>query len=340
MRMSTRNLVRLALLLIAGWCMPAHATCNTDKGFVNVISDIAWDCIFPITIMGVPIDEGDHPPDDTNSEIECQCPGKRFPNDPGLGFMVGFWEPARMVDTTNDPWCFPALGMDMSNSKNKTTSSGWGYSGSGQLRKSGPGQIAFAHFHYYVFPVWAMLNMFTDIPCISEDKEFDLAMVSEVRPDWGDDLTAMQLYPETALMASPITALACIVDAVASTAQRPVDALYWCMGGWGTTYPMTGHINVTDYAEANAGIAGKALYVQARFFQLTDRVVNYCHGVPIPIWIKSHWRMQEIDPVSDSTCHAIGHPGILWTDRKNPVGKQDNFSWMIFRKVECCVVVF
>lgn len=317
---------------------PASAAC-TDKTFINVMSDIAWDCIFPISIMGVPLDYGEHPPDSDNGAALCACPAKRFPADPGLGFMIGFWEPARMIDTTSDPWCFPALGMDLSSGSGTTSGGGWGYSGSGQLRKSGPGQIAFANYHYYIMPVWAILDMFTDIPCVSEDPSFDLAMVSEVRPDWGDDLTAMQLYPETALMASPVTALACIADAVASTVQRPIDALYWCMGGWGTTYPMTGHINVTDFVEANAGIAGKAMYVQARTGLLPDRAVNYCYAIPMPIWIKSHWRLQQTDPVVDSRCHAIGHPGILWTQRKNPIGMQDNFSWMLFRKVLCCVIL-
>ena len=78
---------------------------------------------------------------------------------------------------------------------------------------------------------------------------------------------------------------------------------------------------------------------QARTGLLPDRAVNYCAATPIPIWVKSHWRMQQIDPAVDNRCHAIGHPGILWTDRKNPIGKQDNFSWLLFRKVRCCVVV-
>lgn len=236
-----RPTLRIVVLLVATWwhASPAHAVC-TDKSFINPVTDVAWDCIFPITIMGVPLDFGEHPPDNPSSQMLCECPGKGIV---GFGFMVGFWEPARMIDTTADSWCFPALGMDLGSS-GSTSSGGLGYSGGGQLRKGGPGQIAFANYHYYIMPIWAVLDLFTDIPCVSDEKNFDLAMVSEVRPDWGDDLTAMQLYPETALMASPVTALACIADAVAATAQRPIDALYWCQGGWGTTYPMTGHINV------------------------------------------------------------------------------------------------
>ncbi len=334
------GLAVLALFIVFGGGLftpkPAHAVC-TDRTMINPVSDVAWDCIFPMTIMGVPLDFGEHPPDSDSTEMLCACPNRRFPGDPGLGFMVSFWEPARMIDTTNDPWCFPGLGMNLGSST-AVSGGGWGYSGSGKLSKLGD-HLAFQNYHYYIMPIWAVLDLFTDIPCISEETSFDLTMVSEIRPDWGDDLTAMQLYPETSVMASPITALACIADAVASTAQRPIDALYWCMGAWGTTYPMTGNIIANDYAEANAGIAAKAMYVQARTALLPDRAVNYCYQTPLPIWIKSHWRIQQIDPVVDGQCRSIGYPGLLWTKHKNPVGGQDNFSWLLFRKVKCCVVI-
>lgn len=330
-----RFLKALALLLLFA-SSPAKALC-TNLSFMNPIDDIAWDCIFPIAIMGIPLDFGEHPPDNPSSEMLCNCPGQGIY---GEGFMVGFWEPARMIETVSDPWCFPGIGLDMSGSGSPSTSSGgWGYSGGGKLRRS-VAKMSFQNYHFYIMPVWALMDMFTDIPCLSDETSFDLAMVSEVRPDWGDDLTAAQLYPETALMANAASIFACIADAVASVAQRPIDALYWCMGSWGTTYPMTGHITSTDYVAANAGIAGKAMYVQARTGLLPDRAVNVCAATPMPIWVKSHWRIQEIDPSTDRRCHAIGHPGILWTQNKNLPGRTDNFTWMLFRKVSCCVVVF
>ncbi len=329
-----RSWIKGVLLLAALHFLPApaQAAC-TDNDFIDPINDIVWDCIFPISIMGIPLDFGEHPPDNATTDFLCQCPGKGVFGI-GLGFMVGFWEPARMVDTTSDPWCFPSLGMEIDGG-----SAGFGYNGGGTLKR-GKANLAFQHYHYYIMPVWALLDLFTDIPCITDEPSFDLAMVSEVRPDWHDDLTAAQLYPETALMGNPATVLACVADAVAATVQRPIDALYWCMGAWGTTYPMTGNITAKDYVAANAGIAGKAMFVQARTGLLPDRAVNYCSSTPMPIWVKSHWRIQQTDPVVDKSCHVIGHPGILWTQRKNPVGKQDNFSWLLFRKVRCCVAVF
>jgi len=328
-------IIRLMMLAVVGlWFSPAVEAKCTDRSFIDPINDPAWQCIFPMSIMGIPLDYGDHPPDDPSSQMLCQCPGQGTFG-LGLGFMVGFWEPARVIETVGDAWCFPTLGMEMN-----LGGVGFGYTGGGTLRTDN--SIAFQHYHYYVMPLWAVLELFLDIPCITDSSEpgFDLAMVSEVRPDWHNDLYALQLFPETALMANPATVIACAVDAAAATFQRTIDAMYWCMGSWGTTYPATGHITAKDYVAANAGIAGKGMFVQARTGDLPDRAVNYCATMRMPIWVKSHWRIQQIDPVVDPKCRTIGQPGILWTQRKNPVGRQDNFSWMLFRKVSCCVTVF
>lgn len=310
---------------------PAKAAC-TDTEFINIISDIAWDCIFPISIMSIPLDFGEHPPDNDHGGVLCECPGQGIL---GIGFQIGYWEPARMIDTTADPWCFPGLGLNTGGA-----GAGWGYDGGGALKRD-VSNIAFQNFHFYVMPVWGMLGMFTDMPCLSDGaNQFDLAMVSEVRPDWGNDLVAAQWYPETALFANPAAVFACIADAVASTVQRPVDALFWCMGAWGTTYPTSGHITVKDYVAANAGIAARSMYLMSKNMLLTDRATDVCNPTNNLIWTKSHWRLQQTDPVEERTCHTIGHPGILWTQRKGPVGKQDNYSWVVFRKVNCCVVVW
>lgn len=332
--------VRVAALWMCSFA--ASAAC-TNLAFINPMSDIDWDCIFPITIAGIPIDEGEHPPDDDQGAFFCECAGKGIYGTPGFGFLVTFWEPARLVDTVADAWCFPAIGVNMSNTGNtEYSTSSFGYTGGGSTRGGmGAGAEAhtFQHYHYYIFPVWAILDMFTDMACEESESSFDLAMVSEVRPDWGDDTTAMQLYPETSLMGNPGVVFACIADAVASTVEEPIDALYWCMGSWGLTYPMTGNITSKDYTEANAGEAGRALYLQARNFMLPDRAIDYCEEISSPIWVKSHYRLQEVDPVDESQCHTLGEPGLLWTWNKNPPGLSDNFSWLLFRKVRCCVIL-
>ena len=335
--MNMRLLFGSALLALASfWFAPSAQAACTDDSFMDVINDPAWDCIFPISIMGIPLDYGDHPPDSTQSAPFCVCPGKGGIYDLGIGFNIGYWEPARIVETVSDPWCFPSLGMEIDGGD-----AGFGYTGGGTLRAD-TSKISYQNYHWYIMPIWAVLDLFSDVPCLSDSGEsgFDLAMVSEVRPDWHDDLYALQLFPETALFANPATVLACAIDALAASFERTIDPLFWCLGAWGLTYPATGHITTKDYVAANAGIAAKAMFVQARTGNLPDRATNECGIERLPIWVKSHWRIQQIDPAVDKNCHLIGHPGILWTHRKNPVGKQDNFSWLIFRKVFCCVPVF
>lgn len=336
--MTARRLLQVALLWVVSFS--ASALC-TNLSFFNPIAGVDWDCIFPITIAGIPIDMGEHPPDDTNDGFFCDCPGHGT-FEIGIGFPVSFWEPANLMDTVTDAWCFPAIGANMGNGSTASTS-GFGYNGGGMLSQgtgAGDENHAFQHFHYYIFPVWAILGMFLDSACIEDQTSFDVSMVSEIRPDWSDDITAMQLYPETSLMGNEGVVLACIADALAATVQEPLDPLYWCMGAWGITYSMTGNITAKDYVEANAGIAGRALYLQARDGVLPDRATNLCGEVNLPIWVKTHYRFQEIDPIPDNRCHVIGEPGLLWDFHKNPVGMTDNFSWVIFRKVNCCVSIF
>jgi conjugal transfer pilus assembly protein TraU len=302
---------------------------------INPVDDIVWDCMFPMSIMGFEIDYGTHPPDEKESESMCNCSGEGYY---GEGFVITFWEPARMMDTVKDAWCFPGIGMDFSSDMEGGAGSSNAYDGRGELFRHNA-KVSFQHFHYYIMPFWAVLGMFMDSGC-KDSGTFDIAMVSEVRPDWGDDLAAAEYYPETSLMANPFTVFACVADAVAAVVQKTIDALYWCMGAWGLTYPMTGIITTSDYVAANAGIAAKAMYVQGRTGGLHDRATNLCFPVNLPIWTKSHWRLQMAKPQADRYCHLIGHQGIFWTWRKNTIGVgMDNFTWIIFRKVRCCVVV-
>src|SRR5262245_36921116 len=112
----------VALCVIGWWAQPASAVC-TDQRMMDPIRDIVWDCIFPIEIAGIPLDFGEHPPDTNHAGMFCECEGKGIY---GFGFLVSFWEPARMVDTVADPWCFPALGM-----KFDVGTTGSGYTGGG-----------------------------------------------------------------------------------------------------------------------------------------------------------------------------------------------------------------
>ena len=91
------RLHRLLTALLAFACLASAQTAEAQGSatchghFPNPITDICWDCFFPLSIGGFDLWPGDKP-DPANPEIPvCLC-GIR----PGLSF--GFWEPVRLVD--------------------------------------------------------------------------------------------------------------------------------------------------------------------------------------------------------------------------------------------------
>jgi conjugal transfer pilus assembly protein TraU len=107
-------LFRLVLVLASALWLPATSNaqqiCNGK--FPNLITDVCYDCIFPIGIMGGLLNLGVSGDDyDTGASKTpiCVCV-----NNLGIGTPVSFWEPRYMVDTTTKPGCMPLLaGVDI-----------------------------------------------------------------------------------------------------------------------------------------------------------------------------------------------------------------------------------
>jgi len=314
----------LLLLLVAANFAPINEAeagkCGPE--FVNPVTDIAWQCIFPIRIGGLIQANAGAPEDpDTISSPVCVC-GLR------VGVTMSFWEPSRMIDTVSDPMCFMAIGQQMANPAP-------GQLGGGLMREEHDVK-AFQQMHYYIFPAWAILDMFYDFPCI-DNTSFDIAMMTEVLPHWNNELTGLLLNPEAVLFGNPAAQMACAADAVAALHGMPINELFWCQGSWPSVYPLSGSITATDYVEANAGIAGRGIFMMGRVGMLWDPGITECGAVPVPIWRKRNIRLQLAKPVRDYSCQPIGRSGLLWTHMKNPPMAGDNFAWMMFRKVKCCV---
>ncbi len=339
MRSKTRNsfgflqTTALLLILMAAFAPSAHAVCR--ESFFNPITDIDWNGIFPVKIGGVELmgSDIDTPPDNISSPI-CVC-GSPIPK---IGITASFWEPARMVETVKDPYCFPLIGAQLSNPKP-------GFLG-GASEESGEDlpPETFQQAHWYIFPVWGILNLFLDVPCL-EKGGFDIAYMTEIDPLWNSDISSFLLNPEALLFGNPAAQLACGADSVASNAGYPLDPLFWCMGSWGSAYPLTGHIATADSVQANAGLAARMIYKLSREALTWDPGVNVCGPVVTPIWIKSHYRFQIVKPVRGSIVTPMGRSDLIWGADKNPAwgtvsNAPNNFLWMIFRKVSCCVYLY
>lgn len=304
----------------------ANVQAKCAGGFINIITDISWQCMFPINLAGMAIGSGEDTVNQ-NRSATCVCNRRGVPS---LGLRYSLWEPSRLIDTVSDPYCMVALGTTL-NSKHT------GKLGGGLTRSAGSTR-AFQQMHFYIFPVFQILDMFYDIPCIG-DEGFDVAMMTEIVPTWNNDVMAMLLNPEAVLFGNPATNVACSADAIAALDGFPRPELFWCLGSWGNAYPLAGSITSTDYTEANAALAARGTYFMARSGLLWESSEDGCSKSPALIWSKDHYKMQMARPTRDSNCLPIGRDALLWGAGKHDM-YSDNFLWVLNKKVNCCMTVY
>jgi conjugal transfer pilus assembly protein TraU len=204
---------------------------------------------------------------------------------------------------------------------------------------------SFAQAHDWRFNTWRIMGVMLDSMCVEANTSFDLFYITETDSMWNDEELGIVISPEALLFANPVSQLACSIDAMAAIASFPLEVMFWCMGSWGSAYPLTGQIYSANYVQANAGIAARLLYKLSRSIMLWDGANDLCEYQPVLLWEKDHFKMQIVRPVADSSkCFPIGTPGYLWTYNKNisyrttDGNANDNFVWMIFSKRECCML--
>ena len=185
---------------------PPSAQVCTGR-FVNPITDVCWECLLPVSIGPISIGSATGAPDTPNpgSPI-CFC-GSPIPR---IGLSLGVWEPARLMDVSRAPWCFPNLGgltidPGLPAARGRTGSSG-GDGASGSVW----------HVHYYVYPLLSWIGALLDLGCL-EAGGLDIAWTSELDPAWLDDELSFLLNPEAALFANLPAQAACAADCAASS---------------------------------------------------------------------------------------------------------------------------
>src|SRR3990167_9230789 len=152
----------------------SSAEASICKGhFVNPLSDICWDCLFPLTIGHAELVKSHYPDTKNPSNPICICSTKLGQR---LGLTLGFWEPFALVDVTRKPYCMVNLGVQM-HIKNQ------GLGGSQMTSEDGRG--AFYYVHWYKYPVIYWLQILTSLGCMEQDN-FDVVFLSELDPTWND----------------------------------------------------------------------------------------------------------------------------------------------------------
>jgi conjugal transfer pilus assembly protein TraU len=349
----------------------SEAQCPDANVFSNkMLSNVCWDCLFPIQIAGAPIYSSGNVAPVRAARGFCYCPGCGYIG--RFGVTVGYWSPSRLIELVQKPYCMPSLGGQVMSDLSPFVSrlsygkhDGWDH-GAGREPEGG-----FAHFHYYTYPILAILGMMDAYDCIDDGmSDFDLLMMSEVLPNWTDDTLSTYLNPEVGLLSNPRAALAQPLDCIASTGFYPNDALFWVAGCWGSHFPLGGHIRGHSSAiNASSLRVSRALFMLHRIGMATRQGGQdaVCKGVREPIMTKSFYRAQQFWPMPETgsssgdmggfqgdgssgspfnlgsllpvCCHALGANVLTWGDwRKVPIYGED-YIHLAWRWVDCCVGV-
>lgn len=329
--------ILFACFVSAGWSSSAFGLAKSGN-FLNPISDMAWEEILPIKIGGVTVSSGSgyDTPDQANFPL-CVCP---IPIPPffRVGIPISLWEPARLQESVTTPFYFPVIG----------TGAGGGLAASGTKTGSNQGfnhqeevNLTFFQNHWMIYPVWAILQVFTDMLCM-EESGFDMAYITELDPLWNDPELALFIQPEALLFANPFAQMACIADSISVNIWRPLEALFWCDGGE-SVYPLTGHVSDAKMNQASFVTGDRMMFKLSRQFLLHDTAVNSCMATPLPIWVKPHYKKQPVRPMVKRRAWPVGKSEFFYGAGLNPPfrggqGSSDEYLYMIFRKRVCCVL--
>ena len=305
----------------------------------NPVTDLCWSCMFPIKVAGIQVSPDPpgnviEPPDPADVPF-CKCLIKYVLGIPIYRFGVGFsfWEPARYIEVVKDPFCLPYLGTDLGIALGDPLE----LRGSKHDKGNNEDSQVFANAHYFINPAWTAFEQVVNRAC--HEHQVDIpSYMTEVDPMWNDDLLSAIIHPESALCANITAQMACMADSVSSQVGVPLPQLFWCMGSWGSAYPLSGHMGDGRLVEACAGAAARLIFKLLRQFMIQDFGVNLCRGSYTPTWIKYNWRLQIAKPVPKHTVIPIGRSGTIWTSLTNPtqIPGQDNFVFVLFRKRACC----
>ncbi|MGI9505773.1 MAG: TraU family protein [Geminicoccaceae bacterium] len=297
----------------------------------SLLSNVCFDCIFPIRIAGADLNLGDGiiPARAARAPV-CTCGNC-------VGFTVGMWEPARMVELVRKPSCSPTLnGADLGLENGRER----GSKGSVDYDK---GDTAFYHSHVFAFPILLFLDFFFDGACIEGGNnlpDFDLLYLSEIDPTWNNDELNSFLYPESLLVANPIALAACLADAAAAEIREALDPLFFCVGSWGHLYPVAGHHLQHTSIPRNTSLLASRTLAQLHRLGLARRTMGddtVCSALPDPFLPKTQYQWSVFYPIAESQGkHPTGQTTLRWGESRVIPGIGEDFVYLLWRWQDCC----
>lgn len=311
----------------------AGAIAGCKGQIFNPLSDTDWNNMYPIVTAGIPAG-----PTYPQSPLHfmppvCVCPGIFGIPSPGIG--VTYWEPLYISEIERTAGCLASVGGVPALPAFSSLSSE-----QGSAANPGNDNTNRMQVHWYEYPVFSMLDVFTSTGCNNRGG-FTLTMVTEVDPTWQNDLWGVVFSPEGALFGNPIAQAACAIDAATSTAGYPLDPLFWCAGTWGSIYPFTGN---SPHGNSNFTLNN---LVQAKYIARQHRVgmlfqsigpTAMCWTHPNPIWMKSQYRVNQVGPIPRYGMPVqIGNPGKMQVPPFSNVPTKESTVNLIWQGKQCCM---
>lgn len=353
-----KHLIPAAAICLSSLSFDSNALCPSGT-FPNPITDVCWDCMFPIVIgSAIPINGawGGPSQEDYDSGVHsflCTCPSGSPLVPPRAGLHVSFWEPVRTIDVTRTPYCLLSLGGGGQGSSGATSLNlggvgaqyGADTSGDVQFDKNTMDEM-FRQTHWFIMPWMTMLQVILGDNCLTNAQP-DIMYMSEVDPSYTDESLDRIMNPEDYLLGGIIADATCVIDAVQSDITFGNNLLWWCDGTNGPTG------NLTGSAPDNYGfIQGSTRYVHKTVQKLYRLGVEYatagpngmCGYYPQIVMDKRMWKYQMLypsaqshpDPVFGHCCQPMGRSTDLWgAGRTFPINGED-FIYGMFRKRDCC----
>lgn len=338
MFLSSRGLKVICLIFVTFFIFkPAVAGIKDlcEKGGIfDIVTDIQWGALFPISIGPVrikgPSYNPSNPPYFKETDTPCACKSGAQVT---VGLVVTYWNPVRAYETTKIPWCLTTIGkfVDLGGEY-------WKQMGSNSAQKDVG--ATFTNSHVFKFNLLDFLNVFLDVPCVLHEG-LDIFFFTELDPSWNDPTLTMFIHPESIAFANPIASISCAADTASTIFGWPMDALFYCAGNWGIVYPLAGYNTHSNYIRGNVLNMARMIFKEHRFMVSWDTGIDECGAIPTPTWIKTHYKFHQLKPVRGPIL-KIGEPTQLWEFAKNPPGgtkkgSADNFSWVVWKYVKCCL---
>ena len=325
----------LIVSLLSGAGPTKSATCEGQ--FPDILKDICWACIFPIKIGKIAMNalgQGDNK--DPGPPWICECP--TLAGDLKKGVGISFWEPVAVVEVVKTPLCSPTLnGTVLGNIEAPI-----GTINNGSI--SGENGYAFYHTHWIEFPLFNWLDLNPGGPAcqLSTDDKLEVSYLSELSPTYDDDELSFILNPEAILFAQPQVQAACAADTKeAISTEFGHDELFWCSGSQGSIYPLTGsRANLSGGIDNSLSLTHSAVYRKHKEFELKDTSTfdAICQAKPQPIMRKNQYKQQMMHPIPQNTKgYGFGFPSNSWGSAREYPYVGEDFSYLIWRKKQCCV---